>query len=203
MLNPTLSNFRIVLSDDFFPEAISEKYNSYLYRINYPLKDVQSYIHETIQNLTIPGLSLQTIAVEAMANNKIFSPQSPDFTHTTHKEIYEGSASMSDVIDSNTCQVTFKNTILNWMYLFEMCYSHYKRKRITKVGSIYLVMHDSSDIPNIMFNMQRAFISNMPGLEFAYNDSFSESKTFDVTFTFNQLDVKFLIPELKQETFKL
>ena len=89
------------------------------------------------------------------------------------------------------------------MYLFELCYTHYKRKRQTKVGTIYLIMHDSADVPNIMFNMSRAFISNMPGLEFAYNESFSESKTFDVTWTFNQLDVKFLIPQLKQETFRL
>lgn len=203
MLNPVLSNFRIVIGDDFFPDFITEKYTKYLYDLNYPLKTVESYIHETIQNLTIPGLNLQTLAIDGLPNNKIFSPDSPDFTHTTHREIYEGNNSLSDVIDGNECTITFKNTILNWMYLFELCYTHYKRKRQTKVGTIYLIMHDSADVPNIMFNMSRAFISNMPGLEFAYNESFSESKTFDVTWTFNQLDVKFLIPQLKQETFRL
>ena len=60
MLNPILSNAIIQFGNGFFPEQLTEKYDTYLYRVNYPLKTFRGYFHETIQSLSIPGLALQT-----------------------------------------------------------------------------------------------------------------------------------------------
>lgn len=202
MLNPVLSNTKVVIGHEFFPEELVSKYDNYLYSINFPFKTLESYIHETIQNISIPGIQLNTVSVESMPNLVGNVPGSDTFFHPTHTETYEGTVSQIDTDTDKTATITFKNTIINWMYMFEHCYEHYKRKRITRVGSVYVIMYNAAEVPVLQFQMQRCFISNIPGLEFAFNEGFSESKTFDVTFTFNQLDIKFILPDMKQKEFK-
>lgn len=203
MLNPVLSNTKIIIGTQFFPETLTKKYDDYLYGVNYPLKTLELYLHETIQQITIPGIDLQTIDVEALPNVNNNPPNSPDFFHDTHVETYEGTVSQAETISAREATITFKNTIINWMYLYEYCFEHYKRNRQTTVGSLFVMMYNAAEVPVLQFHMQRAFISSMPGLEFAFNASFSESKTFDVNFKFNQIDVKFILPDINHKVLSL
>ena len=57
-----------------------------------------------------------------------------------------------------------------------------------------LILKDSAEIDMIKFTLSDCFISTMPGLTFSYLQAFSESKTFDISFTFNKFDTEFLIP---------
>lgn len=219
MLNPSLSNFRISFSPEAFPKDITEKYDNFLFQQNTPFKTIQSHVLESIQNLSMPGINLNTITVAGL-NNLGKNAWGPDngnnklggepgfydkngFPHSTVNTTYPGTAPMNEIVDSIAATITFRNSIINWMYFYELFYDYYKRSRSVKEFSLIVDMMDSARIPMIRFKLGYCFIATIPGLEFAANQSFNETKTFDCGFTFNKFDVEFLIPGFNQEIMSL
>ena len=49
--NPTIENFNIVFTDDFWIPEICDKYNNYLKQYNYPLYDIRDVLMESIQTV--------------------------------------------------------------------------------------------------------------------------------------------------------
>lgn len=201
MLNPVLSNFRIQFGEFLFPQNIVEKYDRFLFAKNYPLKNFRSYFHETVQTIQIPGENFQTLLVNGLPN--IRNARIEDFPHTTVNRTYPGTSPLNEVVDGVTVTVTFRNSILNWLYLFEWMYKYYKRTREAHEFDVNLIMMDSAEVPMINFRLIDCYVSSLPGLEFAYNSSFSESKTFDMSFVFNRFDVRMIIPDFNSETLHL
>lgn len=202
MLNPVLSNFRTEFSANFFPEDVVKKYDGFLFHKNSPLKTIEAHLLESIQQTSLPGLALQTVNIAGMNNTGSAKKNYTVFNHNTINKQYPGTAPLNEVYDSTVINISFKNTILNWMYIYEIMFSFYKRKRDIKDFQIILVMMDSAEIPMIKFTLSDCFISTIPGLTFAYNESFSETKSFDCGFAFNKFDVDFIVPnfDLKQIT---
>ena len=194
MLNPSLSNFRIEFSDDFFPKEITMKYDEFLFHKNSPFKLIKTQIYESIQQLTLPGISINTVSATGLENLGLNPRSSNSFPETTVNRQYPGTDPLNNVIDSTVVTISFRNSIINWMYIYEVFYSYYKRKRSITDFQIILIMMDSAEIPMIRFKLSDCFVSTLPGLDFAFNASFNESKTFDAGFTFNKFDVDFLIP---------
>jgi len=194
MINPVLSNFRIEFGESFFPEFLTSKYDKFLFYKNYPFKSLKDYFYETIQEMSIPGINLNTISAIGVPNlGKNFSKVNmPPSTINRH---YPGTSPINEIVDSVTLNITFRNTLLNWMYCYEVLYSYFARDRKTDEFYIQLILKDSAELDMVKFTLSDCFISTMPGLEFSYLQSFSESKTFDVSFTFNRFEVGFLIPD--------
>lgn len=202
MINPILSNVRIEFGDSFFPEAIIKKYDDFLFHKNTPFKSLRSYFYETIQNINMPGINLSTTTVQGL-NNTGKNPYKGDFPHVTTNRTFPGSIPLSEMYDGNIINITFRNTILNWMYCYESMYGYYKRTRSIDDFYINITMMDSSEIPMILFKLSDCYVATMPGLEFSFNQSFSESKTFDTGFVFNKIDVEFLVPNFDLEQINL
>lgn len=205
MLNLILSNFRIEFSPHFFPEEITKKYTEFLFHKNYPIKKLDGYLLETIKDVSIPGIALEKLDVNSLPNlgkNSGFNGQG-EFNHTTVNRIFPGTAAQNDIIDSKEITITFNNTILNWMYCYEVMYGYYKRRRDISDFSIYLIMCDSANIPMFRFNLSDCFIGTIPGLNFSYTDNMSDAKTFDCGFTFNKFDVEFMLPDFKKTNITL
>ena len=123
MLNPVLSNFKIAISDAFFPTELTEKYDIFLKTKNYPLKQFINYFHETIQNIQIPGFDYQTLQVNGLNNTRMMSPGTKNFDHPVTQLTLSGSNPYNEILTSLTGTITLKNTILNW--LFQIHYSKY------------------------------------------------------------------------------
>lgn len=194
MINPVLSNFRIDFGETFFPDEVTKKYDKFLYHKNYPFKTLRGYFYETIQNMDIPGLNLNTLVIEAL-NNLGNNPQITDFPTPTINRQFPGTAPENAIIEGTAVNITFRNTVLNWMYCYEVLKRYYARTRTIKEFYILLTFMDSAEIPIIRFKFSDCFASNLPGLSFAFNQSFSESKTFECGFTFNKMDVELIIPD--------
>lgn len=195
MINPILQNFEIQFSEDFFPELITEKYDNFLFHKNYPFKTLKSYLLETIQNLDIPGINLQTILVAGLNNTGLNNNDFSGLNHQTVNRSYPGTSPVNEVVEGVSVVITFRNTLLNWMYCYEVLYRYYARKRSMKDFYINLTMSDSAEIPMIRFSLYDCFISAMPGLSFNFVNAFNETNSFNVTFTFNKFDVSFIVPE--------
>jgi hypothetical protein len=202
MINPVLSNFRIDFDDAFFPLDITKKYDDFLFHKNTPFKSLRSHLYESIQTFNIPGINLNTITAQGLQNLGL-NPKKGDWPHSTVNRHFAGTAPMNEIFDGILFNVTFRNTILNWMYLYEILFRYYKRSRDVDQFGILITMMDSAEVPMIRFKLGDCFISTIVGLEFSFNQSFSESKTFDCGFTFNTLDVEFLVPNFDLKSLEL
>ena len=217
MISPVLSNFIVQFGENFFPLSITEKYDKFLYARNYPLKDMRSYLHETIQIVSIPGEQLNILTMSGLNNTRLSGKPGKSlydlgnaldngtdvFTPPVTTRQYAGNDPQSDLLESLTLTVTFKNSVLNWLYMFEWFYKYYKRNRGVSEFDMNLIMMDSAQIPIIKFYLSDIFVSKTPGLEFAYNASFNESKTFDLDITFNKFDIEVIIPGYDTEILNL
>lgn len=218
MLNPSLNNFRVSFSPDAFPKELTEKYDTFLFQQNTAFKTIQSHVLESIQNLTMPGINLNTITAAGLNNlgknpwgpgnedsigGKPGGPDKNGFPHSTVNATFPGTAPMNEIVDSISANITFRNSILNWCYFYELFYDYYKRSRSIKEFSIYIDMFDSARLPMIRFSLGYCFVATIPGLEFAANQTFNDTKTFDLGFVFNKFDVEFLVPGFKQEILTL
>lgn len=195
-LNPATDKFMVEIGNDFFPDLLTKKYDKYLRLSNGPLKNIKSIITESIQTIDIPGINLSTIQAIGLQNLGDLSKQTKiGFPNTSTNRTYPGTASDNEITESNMLTMNLRNTLINWMYCYEVLYSYYKRTREISQFYIILTLLDSSEIPLIEFKFSDCFIGQMPGLQFAYNSQFRESKNVEVGFIFNKFDTKFLIPE--------
>ena len=200
MLNPNTDKFSIAFDSKFFNNDIAKKYNDYLFHLNGPIKNIQDHIEESIQSLSIPGFELEVLQVNGLSNLKgtVFQSLGSkpiNFPNTSSTRQYAGTAADNVVLESQSVGITFRNTLLNWMYLYEYSQNYYKRSRSVFEFGIIITLHDAAEIPLMNFVFQDSFISGMPGLEFAFNQAFREAKTIDTKFTFNGMTTNFMIPE--------
>lgn len=207
MLNPSIDKYTIEFSKSFFDNEITEKYNEYLFYLNGPIKNISDHILESIQLVSIPGFNLNTITVAGLNNlkgsNFQMGNKQGNFPHTTTNKVFPGTSSQFEILDNQIINVTFRNTLLNWMYIYEVAQNYYSRTRKVLDFQIIITLHDAADIPLMQFIFRDSFVSAMPGLEFAFNQQFRESKTVDASFTFNGMDTKFIIPEFNLTKIKL
>lgn len=198
MLNPATDKFNITFGSAFYNKELSKKYDDFLFTKNGVLKNIQAHLEESIQSISIPGMSLNTFAVTGLQN---FGPtgNTKGRGTTTTNVTYPGNAPLNEVIQSTTVVVSFKNTLINWMFIYEIFRNKYYRNNsvIIKDFDISIVLNDAAEIPMLQFNFVDCFISELPGLEFAFNQNFRETKSFDATFVFQKMDVNFLIPGFK------
>lgn len=200
MLNPSIDKYTIEFGSGFFDNEIAKKYNDYLFHMNGPIKNIKDHIQESIQLVSIPGFSLNLLQVQNLGNLKNTQFQSmgnkpSNFPHTTINRQYVGTANQNDILTEQTISFTFRNTLLNWMYIYEVFYNYYRRSRNLSDFQIVITLHDAAEIPLMQFIFRDCFTSSLPGLEFAFNAQFREAKTIDAGFAFNALDSKFMIPD--------
>src|ERR1035437_1032579 len=115
MINPILSNYRIDFGDNFFPDTITTKYDKFLFQKNYPFKTLKGYFYETIQNTDIPGINLSPLSINGLMN----LGQNPDiknFPSPTINRQFPGTAPLNEIFEGTAINITFRNTVLNWMY---------------------------------------------------------------------------------------
>lgn len=204
MLNPSLQNFRVTFGENFFSSGVIEKYDDYLFHQNTPFNTMKACFHESIQSLNIPGLNISPLIIQGLnntGNNPYADGQS--FQAATTSVAYAGSDSWWNVLETTVLTVTFRNNILNWMLCYENMYKYYLRQRTVSEFTIILDMMDSAEIPIIRIIAKDCFVANMPGMEWSNAQAFNESKTFDVGFQFNDLDVQFNVPDWNKINFNL
>lgn len=207
MLNPSLQNFQVQFGPEFFPEEIATKYSDFLFGLNHPFKTIESNLHESIQTIQIGGVNIQPLIVQGMDNTGV-DPRNPKsnlygFPHTTNNAAYEGNEPWWNSLENMQFTVTFRNNIINWMYCYEMAYRRYLRENRVDLFTFTLKMMDSAEIEMIRITFNQCYIVTLPGLEFSFNQTFNESKQFDVGIQANKIDVDFNIPEFVKRNITL
>lgn len=186
LLNPSTTNFTISFSSSFYNETIDGKYNDYLFHTNSPLKNIGDIILESIQSVNVTGFELQEVSVNNLGGSNGFNKS------------FAGTANESDILEGQNFTITFRNNIINWMRMFEFAKAYYKRTRTVDLFDTTIMFMDASNVPMMYFVFTDCFISAIPGLTFAHNSEFNESKTFDAKISYTRLEPHFMLPNFKK-----
>lgn len=202
MLNPIMNNFTIEFGNKFYGENLVKKYDDFLFHKNNPIKNIRDHIHESLNSLSIPGLNLAVTEINGL---KDFGSAS-DARPLTTNLVFPKNQTLLDTFEVNKLDINCDNTLINWSYFYEFFRGNTIRGRTGEDGEkldltdfgINVIVRDSADIPILMFDFNKCYSASLPPLEFAYGSTFNESKTIDIGFWFNEMNVHLLIPGFKK-----
>ena len=193
-LSPRYDLIRFSFPKDFLPKEVDEKYRNIVSKDPNVITTPIDYLNESIQSVTIPGISdINVTQVQHSSNsigrlkNKINVEPKTDITYTS-------TVNPLDKIDK-TFKVTFRMNqgLFNYYMLYETIF--YRICKPFDYGPdpiLYVEMlnEDGTVVSRVKFF--DVYIDGIDGLEFTFNKQERDSQTFDISFKFNNIDFEIL-----------
>ena len=198
-LSPRYDLVRFHLPKTFIPPTVEEKYTKYLSTDAYTMKTAIDYLNESIQGVTMPGISGLTITQQQHGSNNINlnNPINRNRINVEpmHEITYISSGNPLEKMDKEF-KVTFRTnqSLLNYFMLYETAFYYACREYrwdCEPVMYIEILNEDGTVISKVKF--MDVYIDGIEGLDFNYSKVEREANTFDVTFKFNNIDFEYLI----------
>lgn len=202
-LSPRYDLVRFHLPKTFIPTEIEEKYTKLLNSDAYTMKSAIDYLNESIQGVTMPGISGLTMTQQQHGSNGIDT--SVNINGIRRRINVEPSHEITHISTGNPLEkiekefkVTFRNNqgLLNYFMLYETAF-YYACREYRWEGEpvlfIEILGEDGTVLSRVKFI--DVYLEGIEGLEFNYSKIDRETGTFDVTFKFNNIDFEYLINE--------
>ena len=199
-LSPRYDLFRFAFPKDFLPKEVEEKYSNIINKNPGVFTSAIDYLNESIQGITIPGITDVNIQQEQHSSNSIgrlkgkfnVEPKT-DITYTTP-------SNPLDKIEKQF-KVTFRMNqgLYNYFMLYETIFYRICKPLLyepDKVLCLELLDEDGVIISRIKFF--DVYIDGIDGLDFNFNKVERDAGTFEVNFKFNNLDYEFVNVEINQ-----
>lgn len=196
-LTPRRDLFRFIFPKDFLPDAIKEKYEKVLSKNAGVITTPIDYLNESIQTITLPGISEINIQQQQHSTNNIQRKDAPtpSINIDPRTDInYTSSTNPLNNIDK-TFKIGFRMNqgLFNYFMLYETIFY-----RICKPLSyppdkvLYVELLDETGKICTRIKFFDVYIDGIDGLDFDYGKFTRESDRFDVTFKFNNIDFEFV-----------
>lgn len=190
ILNGRNSNFILKLPVGFIPKVVADHYEAYANSAHYPYLSVAHMVESTLQGVTIPGLTQETVAQ----------------TRQQSMQTYKGAKPVNAGYDK-TLTLTFKliDGYVNWSCLHQ---SIDEQTQIFESGQpLYwkdLRLYSLDRFGNVvnMFTFNRIVFTSLEGLNPSYANVSPDFQTFTMSFTYNIFDLEFK-PILSNEKKKI
>ena len=197
-LSPRYDLVRFYLPKTFLPKHIEEKYTALLNKENATLTTAIDYLNESIQSITMPGISDLTIQQMQHGSNDINTKK-----FVNKKINVEPSHEMSYIAPGNPLEkiekefkVTFRANqgLINYFMLYETAF-HYICKGTNSDCEpvMYIEILDEKGTILSRVKYMDVHMDGIDGREFNYSKIEREFDTFEVTFKFNNIDFDYLI----------
>lgn len=196
-LSPRWDLFRFSFPKDFLPEVVSEKYAKILSRNAGVLVTPIDYLNESIQNITIPGISDINMQQQQHSANTIKRTDTPKKVINVEPKTditYKSSTNPLDNIEKSF-KVGFRMNqgLYNYFMIYETIF--YRICKPYDVGPdsvLYIELLDETGTICARIKFFDVYIDGIDGLDFDYSKLDRENNSFDVTFKFNNIDFDFL-----------
>lgn len=199
-LSPRYDLIKFHLPKTFIPEEVEKKYTKLLNSDAYTIKSAIEYLNESIQSITMPGISDLTIVQEQHGANNINVIKNLNGrlnVEPKHEITYLSSGNPLEKIDKEF-KVTFRTNqgLYNYFMLYETAFYYACREfRWEPESVMYIEILNEDGVVVSKVKFMDVYIDGIEGLEFSYNKIERESGTFDVTFKFNNIDFEHIINE--------
>lgn len=199
-LTPRYDLVKFHLPKTFIPTEIEEKYTNILNTDAYTMKSAIDYLNESIQGVTMPGISGLTITQQQTGTNNVIRTSGLNKRiniEPIHEINHISSGNPLEKMDKEF-KVTFRTNqgLLNYFMMYETAFYYACREYrwdAEPVMYIEILNEDGTVLSKVKFI--DVYIDGIEGLDFNYSKVERESNTFDVTFKFNNIDFEYFINE--------
>ena len=200
-LSPRYDLVKFNLPKSFLPKEIEEKYTALLQKDSYTLGSAIEYLNESIQAVTMPGISGLTVMQQQHGSNRIKSTGigigSRINVEPMHEINYLTPGNPLEKLEKEF-KVTFRKNqgLYNYFMIYETAFYYACKEFRWKPESVMyieILNEDGTVISKIKF--MDVYIEGIEGLEFNYTKVERDADTFDVTFKFNNIDFEHFIEE--------
>jgi len=198
-LSPRADLFVFKFPKDFLPKEVEEKYAKILNTDKSVITTPIDYLNESIQAVTIPGLS------DLLTEQDQHSPQHPENhnpqigikgkrisiepsrTNTT----YSPKNILSQLANEFTVTLRKNQGLYNYFMLYETAFHKALKEyaNVEKPDDLFTVeIIDETGIILSRIKLFQPRIDGIDGMEFSYNKLERQNETFDIKFRFNNID---------------
>ena len=196
-LSPRYDLIRFHLPKTFIPTEVEEKYTKFLNTDAYTMKSAIDYLNESIQGVSMPGISGLTITQQQHGSNniKLDSIKKRINVEPMHEINHISSGNPLEKMDKEF-KVTFRlnQGLYNYFMLYETAFYYACREYrwdCEPVMYIEILNEEGTVISKVKFI--DVYIDGIEGLDFNYTKVEREANTFDVTFKFNNIDFEYFV----------
>ena len=190
-LTPRFDLFQFDFPRDWFPDEIVQKYAYALAKNQAVITDPVEYINESIQGVTIPGLSDLTIDQQQTSTNDHSLGRMRYNREPAHPNAYKTPDNPLAHIDREF-KVTMRQNqgLLNYFMMYETIFWHICKPQLFDRGEdvFHVRLLDDHGSVNAALELYQPLVTGINGLEFTYSKVERAAETFDVTFTFNNIN---------------
>ena len=177
----TINNqFHINLPIDFVPEELEDRYLAYLKSKNKIYSTVKDYLDSTCKTISYPGVTFPTVTNEQNIMRKKIKWKTVGNVYDLYDK--EMTITFNDV-DSKT----------NYLMMQDILTNHYLNTDIAYDQNIMVTVVDENR--NALYHIQyRSVIwTGITPNTFSFGEQVVESKTFDISFTYNYIDIQWVL----------
>lgn len=198
-LAPRFDQFRFMIPKEYIPQEVRDKYDKILARNPSTFMNSMDYLNESIKGITLPGLENLVVEQKQVSHNttgengKLNGHINIEPTHITTTLSDENILSKI----GNTFTVTFRQNqgLYNYFMIYESIFHRYTKPNLYHMNENELfdvIFLDENSLPVSRMMLFQPEFNGISGLEFSYDKVERQTDTFDVTFTFSNIDFDFI-----------
>ena len=198
-LSPRYDQYRFLIPKEYIPDVVRNKYDDILSKLPSVFSNSIDYLNESIKGITLPGISDLVIEQPQVSHNimksipRLYgkSNMEPD-----HPNVTLSSDNILSKIE-RTFRVTFRQNqgLYNYFMIYESIFYRYVKPELyhaTENEVFDVVFLDENHLPTSRMYIYQPEFNGITGLEFSYDKVERQVETFDVEFTFNNIDFEFI-----------
>lgn len=198
-LAPRFDQFRFMIPKEYIPQEVRDKYDEILSKNPSVFMNSMDYLNESIKGISLPAIENLIVEQQQVSHNSIkedgqlkgrinIEPVHPNVTLSSDNILAK---------IGNTFTVTFRQNqgLYNYFMLYESIFHRFVKPELyrqDKTEIFDVIFLDENSVPVSRMMLYQPEFNGISGLEFSYDKVERQSDTFDVTFTFNNINFDFI-----------
>jgi hypothetical protein len=197
-LAPRFDQFRFMIPKEYIPPEVLNKYDKILAKNPSIFMNAIDYLNESIKGISLPAIENLIVEQPQVSHNSIREKgelHGRINIEPSHTNVTLSSENILSKIN-NTFTVTFRQNqgLYNYFMIYESIFHRYMKPELyhqndTEMFDVVFLDEDSLPVSRMM--LYQPEFNGISGLEFAYDKVERQTDTFDVVFTFNDIDFDF------------
>ena len=197
-LAPRFDQFRFMIPKEYIPAAVREKYDRMLAKNPSPFMSSMDYLNESIKGISLPAIEnliVEQPQISRNSNTENGRLRGRINIEPAHTNVTLSSENILSKIN-NTFTVTFRQNqgLYNYFMIYESLFHRYMKPELYHQNETELfdiVFLDEESIPVSRMMLYQPEFNGISGLDFSYDKVERQTDTFEVVFTFNDIDFDF------------
>lgn len=197
-LAPRFDQFRFMIPKEYIPAAVREKYDRILAKNPSPFMSSMDYLNESIKGISLPAIEnliVEQPQISRNSNTENGRLRGRINIEPAHTNVTLSSENILSKIN-NTFTVTFRQNqgLYNYFMIYESIFHRYMKPELYRQNETELfdiVFLDEESIPVSRMMLYQPEFNGISGLDFSYDKVERQTDTFEVVFTFNDIDFDF------------